>query len=248
MSWLGSANSTRSRRALPSAAEPVSGRGDQIVACQSRSAGSARSARRKIRSARALLARDQHELGGASGSGRGVPRHRYRRRRPAGSPGSRPGRTAASARGSPRSWRCGRPGARTTAATAAARAVSTASARWARGSCRRSAPASGAGRRSTRWAQTARARGRCRAAGGQRLLDRPRDVDRQRRRPPPRGRERQHLADAEHQRLVRRRGRAATRAACGSPGGCRARARGLDGAMISTRWPRRVSSWETRAT
>ena len=82
------------------------------------------------------------------------------------------------------------------------------------------------------------------------------DVERQRRRAPPRSsarrrpaarrapaprrRERQHLADAEHERLAV--GPLEQRLArrCGSPGGCRARARSdSDGAMISTRCPRR---------
>ena len=44
----------------------------------------------------------------------------------------------------------------------------------------------------------------------QRVLDRPRDVDRQRRRPALGRRERQHLADAEHERCPRRPARAAT--------------------------------------
>ena len=82
----------------------------------------------------------------------------------------------------------------------------------------------------------------------ERLLDRARHVNRERRGPPAGGRERQHLADAEHERLVAARS--------SSSSGCELSARRLsrtsasssDGAIISTRWPRRASSSETRAT
>ena len=206
-------------RASPAARSAVGTRRSRASRAR---AAAARSARRKVRSAaRSSVAIMTSSRSAAPGLAR-----RLRRPPPARSRGTRRGSSAGAGCGSPRSWRSARRAARTAAGTAAASAASRGSARSGRGSCRRSARASGAARRSRRsgangsWTWTMSS-----AQRAQRLLDRPRDVDRQRRGAPARRRERQHLADAEHDRLAVGRFEQRLAAGRGAPGGCRARAR-----------------------
>ena len=209
-----------------SVAGGASGRGDQTVACQARSGGSSRSARRKVRSAARSSRRRSCTSSDASVGSRG------------------PRRAGGSAPGRDHPVVAGEVALQQVAGGAVAGGPGVEAANSSRDSGRVSwverIRSVGAWKLPTLSARewrsaTLEALGRERLVHvddverqrGQRLLDRPRDVDRERAARRRVGRERQHLADAEHERLASPRARAAPRVARGSPGGCRGPARRL---------------------